>query len=188
MLDNNGGLGWGHLLSVFVPLRNSLSLCYSLFCQFLSFTIMPPKKHAAPVARPLQPNERARRGRLQPAEEREVVTTAPPKDNTSGTVSVDVGAISSTISAVLSQAIKTAFSTANLASLIGAGNQENQPAPTPDAPTLVDQTVEDEVIAITTTNGQSGTDEGAFNHLNSLVNVNDPRPESLHQCFSTSYD
>ena len=146
--------------------------------------IMPPKKCAAPVARPLRPNKRARRGRLQPAEEREVVTTAPPKDNSSGTVSVAVGAISSTISAVLSQAIKTAFSPANLASLIGAGNQENQPAPTPDAPTLVDQKVEDEVLAITTTNGQSGTDKGAFNHLNSLVSVNDPRPQSLFTSVS----
>ena len=169
-------------------LRNSLSLCYLLFCQFRSFAIMPPKKSAAPkkraaqhvpapVRRPLRPNKRARRGRLQPDEERDVTIAEPPKEDSSSTVLVNVGAIPSTISAVVTQAIKTAFSPENLASLIGAGNQQ-------EAPRLVDQTVGDEVIAISTTHGQSGTDEGAFNHLNSLVNVNDPRPQSLFTSVS----
>ena len=98
-------------------LRNSLSLCYLLFCQFRSFAIMPLKKSAAPkkraaqhvpapVRRPLRPNKRARRGRLQPDEERDVTIAEPPKEDSSGTVLVNVGAISSTISAVVTQAIK----------------------------------------------------------------------------------
>ena len=67
------------------------------------------------------------------------------KEDSSGTVLVNVGAISSTISAVVTQAIKTACSPENLASLIDAGNQQ-------EAPGLVDQTVGDEVIAILTIN------------------------------------
>ena len=95
---------------------------------------MPLKKRAASVARPLRPDKRAIQERLQSAEERDVAITEPPKEDSSGTVSVDVGAISSTISAVLNQAIKTAILPENLASFIGAGNQQNQPAPMPRCP------------------------------------------------------
>ena len=40
------------------------------------------------------------------------------------------------------------------------------------------------MIAILTTNGQSGTDEDAFSHLNRLVIVNDPRPQGLFPSVS----
>ncbi|KAJ7388313.1 hypothetical protein OS493_038584 [Desmophyllum pertusum] len=89
---------------------------------------MPPRTRPAakaPKSKAIRPNKRANRARVQP----EVVPAGldtsnegAPTDETrpsQGTVSVVVGAITSTISAVLSQAIKTAFSAVNLATILG---------------------------------------------------------------------
>lgn len=51
-----------------------------------------------------------------------------------GTVSVDVGAISSTISAVLSQVIKSAFTPENLTSIIGGNTRQKQQVVMQDVP------------------------------------------------------
>ncbi|KAJ7352849.1 hypothetical protein OS493_033391 [Desmophyllum pertusum] len=90
---------------------------------------MPPRKRPAakaPKSKAIRPNKRANRARVQP--EVPVVPAGldtsnerAPTDETrpsQGTVSVDVGAITSTISAVISQAIKTAFSADNLATIL----------------------------------------------------------------------
>ena len=85
-------------------------------------------------------------------------------------MSVDVGAITATILSVLSQAIKSAFAPENLASIIRA---------TQDASGVVDQAVDDDVIAITMNTAQSGT-------AGALVNTdhNDPRPQNLFTSIS----
>ena len=92
---------------------------------------------------------------------------------------MDVGAITSTISPVLSQAIKSAFAPENLASIIGGNAQQKQQDVTQDASGLVDQAVDDDVTAITMNTAQSGT-EGA------LVNAdpNDPIPQNLFTSVS----
>ena len=157
---------------------------------------MPPKKRASvPAALSVpRPNKRARRGRLRPDEratdapiDTQTIQTEKEKEDSrpvQGTVSVDVGAISSTLSAVLSQAIKSAFAPENLASIIG-GNAQNQQPVTEDPRGLVDQVVQDDVIAITRNNAQSGT-EGALNPITDLVNKNpnNSRPQSLFTSVS----
>ena len=96
-----------------------------------------------------------------------------------GTVSVDFGAITSTISAILSQAMKSAFAPENLASIIGGNAQQKQQDVTQDASGLVDQAVDDDVIAITMNTAQSGT-EGAL----VFADPNDPRPQNLFTSVS----
>lgn len=78
-----------------------------------------------------------------------------------GTVSVDVGAIMSTISAVL-QAIKSAIASENLATIIGTNTQQKQ-----------------HVIAITMNTTQSGTEGTLVNR-----DPNDPRPQNLFTSVS----
>ena len=92
---------------------------------------------------------------------------------------MDVGAISSNTSAVLSQAIKSAFAPENLASIIGGNAQQKQQDVTQDTSGLVDKSAEDDVISITMNTAKSGT-EGA------LVNTdpNDPRPQNLFTSVS----
>ena len=75
-----------------------------------------------------------------------------------------VEAIRSTISAVITQAVKTAFSPENLASLLD--NNSPTPVVTHDPTGLVEKAVDDDVNAIT--NPQSGT--GAVDHILDLVN------------------
>ena len=95
---------------------------------------MPPRKRPAtqatvPAAIPsVRPNKRARRPRLRPEEaptvhestttEQANVIASNPSSSSPGTVSVDVDAITATISAVITQAVKTAFSPEKLASLL----------------------------------------------------------------------
>ena len=129
---------------------------------------MPPRKRpatqaTAPTAIPsVRPNKRARRPRLRPEEaptvhestttEQANVIASNPSSSSPGTVSVDVDAITATISAVITQAVKTAFSPEKLASLL----DNNSPTPVvTQAPTgLVEQAVDDDVHVIT--NPQSG--------------------------------
>ena len=124
---------------------------------------MPPRKRpatqaTAPTAIPsVRPNKRARRPRLRPEEAptvHESTTTAQanviasnPSSSSPGTVSVDVDAITATISAVITQAVKTAFSPEKLASLL----DNNSPTPVvTQAPTgLVEQAVDDDIHVIT---------------------------------------
>ena len=75
-----------------------------------------------------------------------------PSSSSPGTVSVDVDAITATVSAVITQAVKTAFSPEKLASLLG----NNSPTPVvTQAPTgLFEQAVDEDVNVIT--NPQSG--------------------------------
>ena len=96
-----------------------------------------------------------------------------------GTVSVDVGAITSTISSVLSQAIKSAFAPENLASIISGQPQQKQQVVTQDASGVVDQAVDDDVIAITKNTVQSGTAGALLN-----TDPNDPRPQNLFTSIS----
>ena len=129
---------------------------------------MPPRKRpatqtTAPTAIPsVRPNKRARRPRLRPEEaptvhestttEQANVIASNPSSSSPGTVSVDVDAITATISAVITQAVTTAFSPEKLASLL----DNNSPTPVvTQAPTgLVEQAVADDVSLIT--NPQSG--------------------------------
>ena len=126
----------------------------------------------------IRPNKRARRRRLRPDDVPIVTPRNEPEkaeDHSQGpealgTVSVDVGAITATISSVLSQAIKTAFASENLASILNGHDQRKQQVVTQDASGLVDQAVDDDVIAITMNTAQSGT-AGAL----VTTDPNDPR-------------
>ena len=105
---------------------NCLSLCYSAsFVRQFFGVEMPPKKRSArqapaPALTPaIRPNKRARRARLRPEDHDARITSPEPpiaaeELPAQGSVSVDVGAITSTISAVISEAIRTAFSPENL--------------------------------------------------------------------------
>ena len=150
---------------------------------------MPPRKRpatqaTAPAAIPsVRPNKRARRPRLRPEEaptvhestttEQANVIASNPSSSSPGTVSVDVDAITATISAVITQAVKTAFSPEKLASLL----DNNSPTPVvTQAPTgLVEQAVDDDVNVIT--NPQSGI--GAVDAVLDLANTGpyDQRPQ-----------
>lgn len=148
---------------------------------------MPPRKRPAakaPKSKAIRPNKRANRARVQP--EVPVVPAGldtsnerAPTDETrpsQGTVSVDVGAITSTISAVISQAIKTAFSADNLATILGTN--ANQQVVSQDTARPVDKAVDADVADLTLDmNSQSGT--GGVNPIN-LVNtgLNDPKPQT----------
>ena len=92
---------------------------------------------------------------------------------------MDVGAITSTISSVLSQAIKSAFAPENLASIISGHAQQKQQVVSQDASGVVDQAVDDDVMAITRNTALSGT-------AGALVNPdpNDPRPHNLFTSIS----
>ena len=96
-----------------------------------------------------------------------------PSSSSPGTVSVDVDAITATISAVITQAVKTAFSPEKLASLL----DNNSPTPVvTQAPTgLFEQAVDEDVNVIT--NPQSGI--GAVDPIFDLVNTGtyDQRPQ-----------
>ena len=173
---------------------NCLSLCYSASFVRQFFAVeMPPKKRSArqapaPALTPaIRPNKRARRARLRPEDHDARITSPEPpiaaeELPAQGSVSVDVGVITSTISAVISQAIRTAFSPENLASIIGTNAQPQQPAVAQPAPRLVDRAVEDDVSALTmNTSSQSGT-EGVFNLVN--TDINGPRPQSMFTSIS----
>ena len=145
---------------------------------------MPPRKRPATQAKApaavfsVRPNKRARRPRLRPEEvptvhesiatEQANVIASNPSSSSPGTVSVDVDAITATISAVITQAVKMAFS------------PDNSPTPVvrlvTQAPTgLVEQAVDDDVNVIT--NPQSGI--GAVDPILDLVNTGpyDQRPQ-----------
>ena len=130
---------------------------------------MPPRKRSetqatAPAAIPsIHPIKRARWPRLRPEEVPTVherttteqannVIASNPSSSSPGTVSVDVNAITATISAVITQAVKTAFSPEKLASLLD--NNSPTPVVTQDPTGLVEQAVDDAVNVIT--NPQSG--------------------------------
>ena len=150
---------------------------------------MPPRKRpatqaTAPTAIPsVRPNKRARRPRLRPEEaptvhestttEQANVIASNPSSSSPGTVSVDFDAITATISAVITQKVKTAFSPAKLTSLL----DNNSPTPVvTQAPTeLVEQAVDDDVNVIT--NPQSGN--GAVDRILDFVNTGpyDQRPQ-----------
>ena len=150
---------------------------------------MPPRKRpatpaTAPAAIPsVRPNKRARRPRLRPEEvltvheriatEEGNVIASNPSSSSPGTMSVDVDAITATISAVITEAVKTAFPPAKLASLL----DNNSPTPVvTQAPTgLLEQAVDDDVNVIT--NPQSGI--GAVDPILDLVNTGpyDQRPQ-----------
>ena len=159
---------------------------------------MPPQKRpatqaTAPAAIPsVRPNKRARRPRLRPEEaptvhestttEQANVIASNPSSSSPGTVSVDFDAITATISAVITQKVKTAFSPAKLTSLL----DNNSPTPVvTQAPTeLVEQAVDDDVNAIT--NPQSGI--GAVDPILDLVNTGpyDQRPQVQFTSVSVS--
>ncbi|KAL9978069.1 hypothetical protein ACROYT_G015550 [Oculina patagonica] len=134
--------------------------------------------------------ERARQRRPRPDKHDMVIASTaiePAKEDSQtaqGTTSEDSGAISCTFSTVLSQAIKTAFTPVNLASLIGSNAQPLMP----DTPLVVDRVVQDVVLAITINNAQSGT-EGVLNTICNLVSTdpNDPRPQSLFTSVSVPF-
>ena len=96
-----------------------------------------------------------------------------PSSSSPGTVSVDVDVTTATISAVITKAVKTAFSPEKLASLL----HNNSPTPVvTQAPTgLVEQAVDEDVNVIT--NPQSGI--GAVDPIFDLVNTGtyDQRPQ-----------
>ena len=161
-IDNNHGSCWDHLLFVvFVTIaKQSVKVLFVILLVSLgSFgnIIMPPRK-GAPTQRPppaampgIRPNKRARRRRLRPDDVPIVNPTI--KHNregprqaseAQGTVSVDIGAITSTISVVLSQAILSAFAPEYLASIIGGNAQHKQQDVMQDASGLVDQAVDDD--------------------------------------------
>ena len=158
---------------------------------YFVYFIMPPRKRtakeiSAPAMPSIRPNKRARRRRLRPDDVPIVTPTIEPKSADSrqapealGTESVDVGAITATISSVLSQAIKWAFAPEKLASILSAPAQQKQQLVTQDAFGVVDQAVDDDVIAITMNTAQSGT-------AGALVNTdhNDPRPQNLFTSIS----
>ena len=150
---------------------------------------MPPRKRPATQTTALaaipsvRPKKRARRPRLRPGEaptvhestttEQANVIASNPSSSSPGTVSVDFDAITATISAVITQKVKTAFSPAKLTSLL----DNNSPTPVvTQAPTeLVEQAVDDDVNVIT--NPQSGI--GAVDPILDLVNTGpyDQRPQ-----------
>ena len=142
---------------------------------------MPPRKRPATQPTALaaipsvRPNKRARRPRLHPEEaptvhestttEQANVIASNPSSSSPGKVSVDVDAITATIFAVITQAVKTAFSPEKSALLL----DNNSPTPVvTQAPTgLVEQAVDEDVNVIT--NPQSGT--GAVDPILDLVNT-----------------
>ena len=168
-----------------------LSIILLVSLGYFVYFIMPPRKRTAkeipaPAMPNIRPNKRARRGRLRPDDVPIVTPTIEPvsEDHRQGpealgTVSVDVGAITSTISSVLSQAINSAFAPENLASIISGHAQQKQQVVSQDVSGVVDQAVEDDVLAITRNTAQSGT-------AGALVNQdpNDPRPQNLFTSIS----
>ena len=96
-----------------------------------------------------------------------------PSSSSQGTVSVDVEAISSTISAIITPALKTAFSPQNLASLLDNNSPTRVVTQDPTGP--VEQAVDDDVNVIT--NPPSGN--GAVDPISDLVNPGpyDQRPQ-----------
>ena len=81
--------------------------------------------------------------------------------STRGTVSLDVSATSATVSAVVSQAIKTAFSPENIAVLLESSRapQPILPVSSQDSSGAIDDAVSAEVVDIIQDNS-SGTDTG----------------------------
>ena len=96
-----------------------------------------------------------------------------PSSSSPGTVSVNAEAITVTICAVITEAVKTAFSAEKLASLLD--NNSPTPVVTQDPTGLVEQAVDDDVNVIT--NPQSGT--RAVDPILDLVNTcpYDQRPQ-----------
>ena len=96
-----------------------------------------------------------------------------PSSSSQGTVSVDVEAITSTISAITTPALKTAFLPQNLASLLD--NNSPTPVVMQDPTGPVEQAVDDDVNVIT--NPQSGN--GAVDRILDFVNTGpyDQRPQ-----------
>lgn len=93
---------------------------------------MPPKKHAAPkTSMASATSTRAKRPRASTLNSvsDSVQVLVGETSSTRGTVSLDVSAILATVSAVVSQAIKTAFSPENIAVLL-----ESSRAPQPILP------------------------------------------------------
>ena len=196
MIDNNCVSCRDHLLFfVLVTLaKQSVKVLFIILLVSLGlfvYFIMPPRKRTvkeipAPAMPKIRPNKRARRGRLRPDEVPIVTPAIEPvsEDHRQapealGTVSVDVGAITSTISSVLSQAIKSAFAPENLASIISGQPQQKQQVVTQDASGVVDQAVDDDVIAITKNTVQSGTAGALLN-----TDPNDPRSQNLFTSIS----
>ena len=102
------------------------------------------ERNTRPAMPSIRPNKRARRGRLRPDNVPIVTPTIEPESADSrqapealGTVSVDVGAITATISSVLSKAIKSAFAPENLASILSGPAQQKQQVVTQDASGVV---------------------------------------------------
>ena len=134
-IDNNCVPCRDHLLFVVLVTlaKQSVKMLFIILLVSLGYfvySIMPPRKHTAteipaPAMSSIHPNKRARRGRLRPDDVPIVTPTIEPESEDSrrapealGTVSVDVGAITATVSSVLSQAIKSAFAPENLASIL----------------------------------------------------------------------
>ena len=149
-IATNYGSCRDHLLfAVFVTIeKQSVKVLFVILPVSLGsfgYFIMPPRNYtprerSAPAVMPgIRPNKRARRGRLRPDDVPIVNPTieADREDlrapEAQGTVSVDVGAITSTISAVVSQAIQSAFAPENLASIIGGNAQKKQQDVTQDS-------------------------------------------------------
>ena len=114
---------------------------------------MPPKKRATPkTSTASATSTRAKRPRASIVNTVSESVPVPVDDTSStrGTVSLDVSAISSTKSAVVSQAIKTAFSTENLAVLLESGRppQAVLPVSPQGSSGALDDAVSAEVIDI----------------------------------------
>ena len=154
-IDNNCVPCRDHLLFVVLVTlaKQSVKMLFIILLVSLGYFvyfIMPPRKRTAkeipaPAMPSIRPNKRARRGRLRPDDVPIVTRTIEPERADSrqapealGTVSVDVGAITATISSVLSQAIKLAFAPENLASIISGPAQQKQQVVTQDDSVVVD--------------------------------------------------
>ena len=126
---------------------------------------MPPRKRAA--AKAATPNTRPKRAKpTRPSVMTEKTSENANRSN-QGMVSLDVTALTSTISSVISQAVQTAFTPDNLAIIFGNKQSDNQ-----IQSGLVDGAVKDAVVDITGTENKSeGTGGVPTNSLD-----NDVRP------------
>ena len=140
---------------------------------------MPPKKRAAPkTSMASATSTRAKRLRASTLNSvsDSVQVLVGETSSTRGTVSLDVSAISATVSAVVSQAIKTAFSPENIAVLLESSRalQPILPVSSQDSSGAIDDAVSAEVVDIIQDNS-SGTDTG--DAISPLVS-SDSRPQT----------
>ena len=142
---------------------------------------MPPKKRSAGKSTATRPT-RAKRPRpsdLQEIAPAEIETSHPTRAEPAppqGLVSIDVSAISTTISAVVSQALQSALSSDNLAAILRPSSVGT------DSHSLVEEAVLNETRVITEDRGSSAGTGGDIAQIDNP----DPKPQQVFSSIAVA--